>query len=216
MLFQLDLVDVIYSLRFINVIFLVAGSIGLVIVGVSQLRNEGIMNMPFILIIDGIIIILYFSLNERLSMVLLGISGHYTILYFMIQDALYYLIPNIILLFTFGVSFIILGIRNKQNFGKFLMYSGIFWIVFGTMAIIADSIELLSWLPGLGPSFLIILIPLLTLIIASIFAITAGVFFIIYASKRDLKILLTSSILLLLYSISFSAYYIIALINYLT
>lgn len=213
MLFQLDIFDVINILRVTPVILLVASSIGLIIVGVSQIRNEDKFNTSLILIIDGIIIILYFVINERLSMVLLGVSG-YTILYLMIQYTLYYLIPNIIVLITLGISFLILGIKNKQNFGKFLIYSGIFWIIFCSIAIVANSIYLLSYLPG--PFGIPLLLTVLILpIIASIFAIIAGVFFIIYASKLDMKILLVSSILLLLYSIAFSSYSIVILINYL-
>lgn len=215
MLFQLDLVDIINILRLIAVFSLVAGSIGLIIVGVSQIRKGGMINIPLILIIDGIIIILYYTLNERFSMVLLGISGYYTILYLMIQFALYYLIPNIILLITFGVSFIILGIRNKQNFGKYLLYSGIFWVVFCSMEIVAKSIYLLSYLPGPFGDLLYLIVFIMP-IIASIFVIIAGIFFILYASKLELKIILASSILILLYSISFSAYSILILVNYLT
>jgi hypothetical protein len=210
MLFQLDISDIVNILYFTVVVLQVVGSIGLVIVGVSQNRNSGKINMPIIFTIDGIIIILYFALNERLSMVLSGISG-YTTLYFMIRSVLYYLIPNIISLFTFGVSFTILGIKNKQNFGKFLRYSGLFWIVFGTLAIVANSILLLAYIPFLFTFPLALTVSILNPI-ASIFGITASIFFLIYASRLEEKILLTSSILLLLYSISFSAYYIVMII----
>ena len=204
MLFQFDIFDIIYILSVIILFLQVVGFIGLIIVGISQFRNKEGINKPIIFAIIGLIEVLYFSINERIIRIMWGIwGGSITDFILQMQDALRGLIPNIISLITFGALFLFLGIKNKENFGKFLMFSGIFWIVFGIFIITFDSILISTYTPPPIPIELY-RFSLFLPSIASIFMITSSIFFMIYAIKVDVKILLFSSICLLLASIVFA------------
>lgn len=202
MLFQYDIFDIMLILRFIIVFLQVIGFLGLIIVGSSRIRNSGTINKSMVFIIVGAIEIIYLAINDRIFTLILGLSGVYTLEILVVREALNGMIPNIISLITFGSLFLFLGIRNRQNFGKYLMYSGIFWTVFGVISIVPYSIFLLAIVPAGIPYSLIQLVYVM-MPIASIFMVTSSVFFVIYASKLDVKILLISSICLLVASSSF-------------
>ena len=203
MLFQYDIFDIMFILRFVIVLFQVTGFLGLIIVGSSRIRNTGTINKSVVFTIVGVIEIIYLVINECIFRLILVMTGHYTLQILMVQDALNGLIPNIISLVTFGSLFLILGIRNRQNFGKYLKYSGIFGIVFGVISIVANNILFLGYVPYPIP-FSFILLGYIITPIASIFMVTSSVFFVIYASKLDSKILLYSSIFLLVASSLFA------------
>ena len=210
MLFQYDIFDIMLILRFIIVFLQVIGFLGLIIVGSSRIRNSGTINKSMVFIIVGAIEIIYLAINDRIFTLILGLSGVYTIEILVVREALNGMIPNIISLITFGSLFLFLGIRNKQNFGKYLMYSGIFWTVFGVISIVPYSIFLLAIVPAGIPYSLIQLVYVM-IPIASIFMVTSSVFFVIYASKLDVKILLISSICLLVASSSFAVLWLLRL-----
>jgi hypothetical protein len=210
MLFQYDIFDIMLILRFIIVFLQVIGFLGLIIVGSSRIRNSGTINKSMVFIIVGAIEIIYLAINDRIFTLILGLSGVYTIEILVVREALNGMIPNIISLITFGSLFLFLGIRNRQNFGKYLMYSGIFWTVFGVISIVPYSIFLLAIVPAGIPYSLIQLVYVM-MPVASIFMVTSSVFFVIYASKLDVKILLISSICLLVASSSFAVLWLLRL-----
>jgi len=210
MLFQYDIFDIMLILRFIIVFLQVIGFLGLIIVGSSRIRNSGTINKSMIFIIVGGIEIIYLAINDRIFTLILGLSGVYTIEILVVREALNGMIPNIISLITFGSLFLFLGIRNRQNFGKYLMYSGIFWTVFGVISIVLYSIFLLAIVPAGIPYSLIQLVYVM-MPVTSIFMVTSSVFFVIYASKLDVKILLISSICLLVASSSFAVLWLLRL-----
>ena len=210
MLFQYDIFDIMLILRFIIVFLQVIGFLGLIIVGSSRIRNSGTINKSMVFIIVGAIEIIYLAINDRIFTLILGLSGVYTIEILVVREALNGMIPNIISLITFGSLFLFLGIRNKQNFGKYLMYSGIFWTVFGVISIVPYSIFLLAIVPA-GIPYSLIQLVYVVIPIASIFMVTSSVFFVIYASKLDVKILLISSICLLVASSSFAVLWLLRL-----
>jgi len=210
MLFQYDIFDIMLILRFIIVFLQAIGFLGLIIVGSSRIRNSGTINKSMVFIIVGAIEIIYLAINDRIFTLILGLSGVYTIEILVVREALNGMIPNIISLITFGSLFLFLGIRNRQNFGKYLMYSGIFWTVFGVISIVPYSIFLLAIVPAGIPYSLIQLVYVM-MPIASIFMVTSSVFFVIYASKLDVKILLISSICLLVASSSFAVLWLLRL-----
>ena len=195
MLFQADIFDIMRILSLIMVFLQVIGFSGLIIVGSSRIRNSSTINKSVIFTIVGVVEILYLTINQRLFLVILGVEGYYTMPLLMLQNALNGMIPNIISLITFGVLFLLLGLKNKQNSGKLLMYSGIFWIVFGVILIVPYSIFLVTYIPLPVPPELFNFARI-TILIATIFKVTSSIFFVIYASKLRIKILLYSSIFL--------------------
>lgn len=204
MLFQYDIFDIMLILRFIRVFLQVIGFLGLIIVGSSRIRNSGTINKSMVFIIVGAIEIIYLAINDRIFTLILGLSGS-------MREALNGMIPNIISLITFGSLFLFLGIRNRQNFGKYLMYSGIFWTVFGVISIVPYSIIFLLAIVPAGIPYSLIQLVYVMIPIASIFMVTSSVFFVIYASKLDVKILLISSICLLVASSSFAVLWLLRL-----
>ena len=211
MLFQYDIFDIMLILRFIIVFLQVIGFLGLIIVGSSRIRNSGTINKSMVFIIVGAIEIIYLAINERIFTLIWGLSGVYTIEILVVREALNGMIPNLISLITFGSLFLFLGIRNRQNFGKYLMYSGIFWTVFGVISIVPYSIIFLLAIVPAGIPYSLIQLVYVMIPIASIFMVTSSVFFVIYASKLDVKILLISSICLLVASSSFAVLWLLRL-----
>jgi hypothetical protein len=130
------------------------------------------------------------------------LQGHYTLEILAMQNALNGLVPNIISLITFGSLFLYLGFKNKENFGKFLIFSAIFWIVCGIILLVPYSITFMANLP-LTITFQAIQIAYILISIALIFRIISSVFFMIYAFKIDVKVLFYSSIFMLVASILF-------------
>ncbi|NHJ20485.1 MAG: hypothetical protein EAX91_06065 [Candidatus Lokiarchaeota archaeon] len=193
------LIDLRGILSFIIVLFQAIGFLGLILVGSSRFRKESTINKSVILIIVGAVEIIYLVINQRIYYLIYRIQGFLTLQLLAMQDALYRLVPNIISLITFGALFLYLGISNRRNYGKLLMLSAIFRIVCGIILIIPYSITFLSNLPYTITlqelQLAYIIIP-----IASIFMITSSVFFMIYASKIDKKVLFFSSIFLLVAS----------------
>ncbi|MFX1391053.1 MAG: hypothetical protein ACFE9Z_13395 [Promethearchaeota archaeon] len=113
--------------------------------------------------------------------------------YSIVRSFVFY-IPHI---FTMGLIFILIGIKHKENMGQFLMYCGIFWVIYFTWASICLYDPELST-PGLGsilelmgilayPYYLIVRI---ALGVGSITNILAFDFFIVYnyiSNDRNLK-----------------------------
>lgn len=193
-------------LSFIIVLFQVIGLLGLILVGSSRFREDGTINKSVILIIVGSVEIIYLVINERIYYLIQGIMGPITLQLLAMRSALYGLVPNVISLITFGVLFLYLGIKNKENYGKLLMFSAIFRVVCGIILIVPYSIDLLSYLPLSIPNqveHIIFRVGLLIASIASIIMITSSVFFMRYASKINVKLLFYSSIFLFVASILF-------------
>lgn len=127
MLFQADIFDIMRILSLIMVFFQVIGFSGLIIVGSSRIRNSGTINKAVIFTIVGVVEILYLTINQRLFLVIWGVEGYYTMPLLMLQNALNGMIPNIISLITFGVLFLLLGLKNKQDSGKLWKTFKVFW-----------------------------------------------------------------------------------------
>ena len=127
MLFLFEIVNI---LSFIVVITRVVGAIGLIVVGCSNIRKNGMTRNSMVFLIIGFMIAIYFVINERILNLMAAFGGpsFYEYLWPIFYQLLYQIIPNLILLSTFGGLFLFLGIKNKQNYGKFLLFSSISWI----------------------------------------------------------------------------------------
>ncbi|MFX1426120.1 MAG: hypothetical protein ACFFBE_06675 [Promethearchaeota archaeon] len=110
--------------------------------------------------------------------------------------SLIFFIPRI---FTFGIIFIIIGLKYKEQIGPFLMYSGIFWTIFSTWAAIClyipesffPSLPQLLYTTGSIAEFEIYISIQNALGVGSIANILAYIFFMIHSyinHDRDLKI----------------------------
>ncbi|MFX0140722.1 MAG: hypothetical protein ACFFDN_44200 [Candidatus Hodarchaeota archaeon] len=204
MLFQYDIYDIMSILDFTILLLQGLGFLGLIIFGFSRIRNRSTINKSVVFTIVGGINIIYLVINQRLYFLIYRLLGGPIFIWLlMVQDVLTRLIPNIILLITFGVLFLFLGDENRQNFGKYLMYSGIFWMVFGVISVIANLYIILDYDPGMIP-YPLNLIPYIMIPIASSFMVTSSILFLLYAYKIDNKIILSSAISLLVASIIFT------------
>jgi hypothetical protein len=108
------------------------------------------------------------------------------------------IIPTIISIITFGVLIIVLGKLNIENFGKYLLISGIFWTIYSVNLLI---INLRSIFPFPVP-FSLIAHNILVLIMLA-FMIGARILFVIYTAKIDNVVFLASSIALLISSTTY-------------
>ncbi|MFX1588290.1 MAG: hypothetical protein ACFFC1_09055 [Promethearchaeota archaeon] len=206
MLFQLyeirDLLDVIISF------LLVSGYLFIVIAGALNLRREEKLNGSKFFIIIGAVETVYELIKWRswplVYMFTESIQG------MRIAYAIQWIIPMIISIITFGILIIILGKRNKENFGKSLMLSGIFWIVFAVILLIRNVL--------FGGFFLLNITIITTFVIIGAiviaFMVVSRIFLLLYASKINEKYLLASSIILLIASMVFIGYTIVDLLAF--
>ncbi|MFX0025643.1 MAG: hypothetical protein ACFE8M_04450 [Candidatus Hermodarchaeota archaeon] len=206
MLFQLyeirNLLDVVISF------LLVSGYLFIVIAGALNLRREEKLNGSKFFIIIGAVETVYELIKWRSSslvyMYMESIQG------MRIAYAIQWIIPNIISIITFGILIIILGKRNKENFGKSLLLSGIFWIVFAVILLIRNI--LFGGFFPLNITIITTFVIIGAIVIA--FMVVSRIFLLLYASKINEKYLLASSIILLIASMVFIGYTIVDLLAF--
>jgi len=206
MLFQLiqirSILDVILSS------LLISGYFFIIIAGVINLKREEKLKSSIFLTIIGAVEILYEFLKWRLYNSIIIIFSEPNLLIVQINYAILRIIPYIISIITFGVLTIILAKRNKENSGKRLLLSGIFWII-------PTSILLVINIYGFFP----IAQPVAAIfgnisIFVTLFMVVSRIFLLLYASRIKEKNILVASILLLIASIVFIFYTVIDFIIY--
>lgn len=114
----------------------------------SRLKTTSIINI----VLAGVLFLLP---NMSISTPFLGIEEAVFIAYYIIR-CLIYIIPQI---FTIGLILFFIGSKYKSQMGPFLMYSGIFWMIFFTWA----SISLYDPLYGnIGLAYLLMVVDVIT------------------------------------------------------
>ena len=204
MLFQLSLSDSLYLINIALIFLTLIGNIFIVIAGAFNLKREEKVNSSIFFLIIGAVEIVNVFLNWQL----------YDIAHMIFEDlpALLYIIgviiPSIISINTFGVLLIILGKQNREKYGKFLIVSGILWLVYITvrLSLFIGSLSLLFlFINGLILMIMVIFIPILLIV--------SRIFLLLYSFKINERILLTASIFLLNGSLV-SLFYVIFHISY--
>ena len=204
MLFQLSLSDSLYLINIALIFLTLIGNIFIVIAGAFNLKREEKVNSSIFFLIIGAVEIVNVFLNWQL----------YDIAHMIFEDlpALLYIIgviiPSIISINTFGVLLIILGKQNREKYGKFLIVSGILWLIYITVRLnlFISSLSLLFLLlNGLILMIMVIFIPILLIV--------SRIFLLLYSFKINERILLTASIFLLNGSLV-SLFYVIFHISY--
>ncbi|MEJ2294302.1 MAG: hypothetical protein P8Y23_05985 [Candidatus Lokiarchaeota archaeon] len=204
MIFQLSLSDSLYLINIALIFLTLIGNIFIVIAGAFNLKREEKVNSSIFFLIIGAVEIMNVFLNWQL----------YDIAHMIFEDlpALIYIIgaiiPFIISINTFGVLLIILGKQNIEKYGKFLIVSGILWLVYITvrLSLFISSLSLLFlFINGLILMIMVIFIPILLIV--------SRIFLLLYSFKIKERILLTASIFLLNGSIV-SLFYVIFHISY--
>ncbi|MFX1353289.1 MAG: hypothetical protein ACFFGP_04945 [Promethearchaeota archaeon] len=188
---------------------LILGYLFIAIAGAFNLKREEKLNGSIFLIIIGAVEILYEILKFRLYNMILTVMG-YTLESMSITYTIWNIIPYIISIFTFGILIIILGKKNKENFGKTLLLSGIFWIVYSVMILIKNIVifpfSLLPIPPIVVITFQIVAVVFIT------FMVLSRIFLMLYGSKISERYLFGSSIILLIASTVLIIYSILGLI----
>ncbi|MFW9784636.1 MAG: hypothetical protein ACFFFB_20310 [Candidatus Heimdallarchaeota archaeon] len=200
MLFQL--VEINSILFFILTLLLILGYLFLVITGAINLKREENLKAPLFLIIIGAVEIVYELLKWQLYNYLPFLMG-YTMLSYRITYSIMRIVPYVISIITFGVLIIILAKRNKENFGKKLLLSGIFWIIYAATLLIINIYGLFP----VTPTVIVIFINLSLIVIA--FMVASRIFLLLYSIKMNEKNLLVASILFITASTVFIFYNII-------
>ena len=206
MLFQLiqirSILDVILSS------LLISGYFFIVIAGVINLKREEKLKSSIFLTIIGAVEILYEFLKWRLYNSIIIIFSEPNLLIVQINYAILWIIPYIISIITFGVLTIILAKRNKENSGKRLLLSGIFWIIPTSILLV---INIYGFFPVAQP---VAAIFGNISIFVTLFMVVSRIFLLLYASRIKEKNILVASILLLIASIVFIFYAVIDFIIY--
>jgi len=181
----------------------VVGYLIIVIVGVLHLRAEGkIKSSKLLILVGGFEIIYGFILYQLFMLVIVyGAPIHYDYVVIIVE-----IIPNIISLLTFGVLILILGMRNKENFGKQLQFSGIFWIISAGILLLYNVLGYLGFeVVWVYITLTIIILPLI---------LVSRVFLLVYANKLQDHLLRASTILLFIASVVFIINRVLELIMY--
>jgi len=196
-----NLLDVVISF------LLVSGYLFIVIAGALNLRREEKLNGSKFFIIIGAVETVYELIKWRLWPLVYMFMGS-TIQSMRLVHAIMWIIPNIISIITFGILVIILGKKNKENFGKNLLLSGTFWIVFAGFLLIRSIL-----FGGFFPLNITIITTFYIMgVIIIAFMVVSRIFLLLYASKINEKYLLASSIILLIASMVFIGYTIVDLL----
>ncbi|MHA2431336.1 MAG: hypothetical protein ACXACC_09965, partial [Promethearchaeota archaeon] len=179
----------------------------IVIAGALNLRREEKLNGSKFFIIIGAVETVYELIKWRLWPLVYMFMGS-TIQSMRIVYAITAIIPIIISIITFGILIIILGRRNKQNFGKNLLLSGIFWTIFAVIQLVRNIL-----FGGFFPLNITIITTFQIVgVIVIAFMVVSRIFLLLYASKINEKYLLASSIILLIASMVFIGYTIVDLL----
>ena len=116
-----------------------SGFLLITITGTQFLKNEEkIVNSKFFILI-GIVNIFWTISGMTLSIFIWNISG---VVYEIFLLMLFIIIPGALGIGTFGILFILLGLRNKQNMGNFLFFAGISYCVGAGFLMIIQSLNL--------------------------------------------------------------------------
>jgi len=207
MLFQLGEIRIILDVTLSSLLIL--GYLFIAIAGAFNLKREEKLNGSIFLIIIGAIEIIYEILKFRLYNMILTIMG-FSIESMSLTYTIWNIIPYIISIITFGVLIIILAKRNKEHFGKTLLLSGIFWIIYSVMILIKNIVffpfSLFPIPPIVVITFQIVAVVLIT------FMVLSRIFLMLYGSKISERYLFVSSIILLIASIVLIIYSILGLV----
>ena len=204
MLFQLSLSDSLYLINIALIFLTIIGDIFIVIAGAFNLKREEKVNSSIFFLIIGAVEIVNVFLNWQLYDIAHMIFEDLPVLLYIIGV----IIPSIISINTFGVLLIILGKQNREKYGKFLIVSGILWLIYITVRLnlFISSLSLLFLLlNGLILMIMVIFIPILLIV--------SRIFLLLYSFKIKERILLTASIFLLNGSLV-SLFYVIFHISY--
>lgn len=191
MLFQAVLIDLMYV---IMPLFLFSGYILLVIGGTMDLKRTEKVERSMLFIIIGAAGIISEVIMVRIYYLVDEIIGVGSVEYIIIMS----IIPIIISIITFGVLIIVLGKLNIENFGKYLLISGIFWTIYAVILLIINLGSIFPFPVPLGK----LAYDILALIIFA-FMIGARILFVIYTAKIDNVVFLVSSIALLISSATY-------------
>ncbi|MHA2123489.1 MAG: hypothetical protein ACW990_20000, partial [Promethearchaeota archaeon] len=112
MLFQYDIYDFMGILDFIIIVLQLIAFCSLVSFGISRTKNNDAINKSVMFPIAGIINIIYLAIYERINFLIYRFAPG-ILEQIMAQSALRVIVPNILLLITFGVLFLFLGIKNS-------------------------------------------------------------------------------------------------------
>lgn len=207
MLFQL--IETRIVLDIIGLSLLIIAYLFIVIAGALNLKKEEKLQGSIFFIIIGAIEIVYGLLKGRLSSLVYTFMG-FTPLTMNINHIIMYIMPNIISMITFGILIIILGKKNSERFGKNLLLSGIFWIVYSVILLIVNIIMFPASLFPLTPT-LVLIFEIIAIIIIPLMVVSR-IFLLLYALKIRVKCLTISSIILIIASAVFFIYWIITLL----
>ncbi|MFX0148850.1 MAG: hypothetical protein ACFE8E_14015 [Candidatus Hodarchaeota archaeon] len=198
MLFQLiqirSILDVILSS------LLISGYFFIVIAGVINLKREEKLKSSIFFTIIGAVEILYEFLKWRLYNSIIVIFSEPNLLIVQLNYAILWIIPYIISILTFGVLTIILAKRNKENSGKRLLLSGIFWIIPTSILLV---INIYGFFPVAQP---VAVIFGNISIFVTLFMVVSRIFLLLYSVRIKEKNLLIASIFLMIASIVFTFY----------
>ena len=191
MLFQAVLIDL---MNLIIPLFLFSGYLLVVIGGTMNLKRKEKVEKSILFIIIGAAGIIYefikWPIHNLVDEIIgVGFDEYYTIIV---------IIPIIISIITFGVLMIVLGKLNSENFGKYLLISGIFWTIYAVILLIINLGSIFPFPVPLGK----LAYDILALIIFA-FMIGARILFVIYTAKIDNVVFLVSSIALLISSATY-------------
>jgi len=115
-----------------------------------------------------------------------------------------FILPSILAfvprIFTFGFAFLIFGNKNRDDFGKYLTYTGIFWLIYSVWASFS-LLSPISNIPQLAfvldysfnifPEYELLIVFLQLLSMGSIFGVLGGIALLMHSFKhndRNLKI----------------------------
>lgn len=128
MIFQ-DFILKVYTISIFASLLTIIAELLIIIAGLIHYRKKNAITLSILLTISGSIIVLWIILLPRISLISGLIPGISFEEIRRLEWILYYIISGILDIICFGLIFIILGIKNKRNYGYLFFSSGISRII---------------------------------------------------------------------------------------
>jgi len=113
----------------------------LTVAGYQLKKRNQVFEIPFLFFISGIIGMIWFIVSFLIPAYMFTTPPTDAELQFTNLYSFFWhnLVPSLILIVIFGITNIILGLKNRENYGIWILVSGIFYITFMFLDILLNS-----------------------------------------------------------------------------
>ena len=183
--------------------FNIFGVLGLIIIGASQKSVMRRIKNYYFFSLSGIVSLIVYFLNMYIfTLISLGAESYNQLI---IQRTIWYIISDLILIISYGVIFILIGLKNKRNNGTVLVISGILYSLYRIINILFQILYYFYIIEGVTfEEFSVIqMINILSIIVS----IVAPLMFVVYCIRSEDELMKIPAVLLFCTSVAYQFFF---------